>query len=473
NADKRSDIYSAGVVLFELLTGKKPYYGETEIETAWMHVQRSVPAPSSVVEDSTIPDYLDQLVLACTSRDPSERPADGHELLRRVRIARRALTAGITDDAELTHAMNPMGMQDNVANAASVSVISPPSSPAAVTGSESLSTPDSVNEETPQLLVGADARRTKAKRVGAMRLPAFNNEKRYRKRRGVVGFISVLLLALVFGFGTWWFAAGRYTDMPDLRNQTRDDANLLAAQAGITLKIADSYSEDVPIGLVITTDPAANTKIRRGGEAKTFLSIGPERYPVPNLVGSTLEEAKATLQSVNLELGTVTDGWSDDQPLGVIIDQSVALGEQVRRNTSIGVTVSRGRKPISVVDYTGQSAASALSDLNAAGLEVEIIDTYSDTAPSGTVLKQEPSSGELFKGETVKLTVSKGPEQVAIPAGLEWSRLSDAQAILEASDLKYEVRQSISYIGLNIVTETSPQYGTMVPRGYSVILYIK
>jgi serine/threonine-protein kinase len=472
-ADKRSDVYSAGIMLFEMLTGKKPYTGETELETAWMHVHNTVPAPSTLVSETVIPAYIDELVLSATSRNPDERPADGRELLRRVRIARRALTAGIPDDAELTHAMNPTG------------TVSPKLGATGSTGDLSLdaaavaelaaaqASPAGAREDTPQLLIGHDGRKVKAKRAGAMRLSGFSNEKKYRQRRVVVATAVVLLLAVGLGIVTWWLVSGRYTDMPDLRNQSRADAELLAAQTSITLKFEDAYSEDVPAGLVITTEPAPLDKIRRDGEAKVFLSIGPERFEVPKLVGSTVESARATLQALHLELGTVSQGYSDDQPLGTIIEQSVAEGELVRRNTSIGVTVSQGRKPIPITDYTGQSAEVAVSELKAAGLEVTISDAYSDTIEPGTVMQQEPNSGDLYKGDTVKLTVSKGPELVAVPSGLTWTSAANAQAILEAANLKSEIRHGFAYVGLNVVTEVSPPSGTLVEQGYTVILYVK
>ncbi|MDR0836785.1 MAG: Stk1 family PASTA domain-containing Ser/Thr kinase [Propionibacteriaceae bacterium] len=476
--DKRADIYSSGVMFFEMLTGKKPYEGE-DSEVVWRHVKSAIPAPSTLRDDGSIPPWLDQLVLSLTSRNPANRPADGREMLRRIRTAERALDAGIGDDPSLSAQMNPAGF---VVHPQPLSIEDPHpwrSAPGEHEGDESWSRGGTDGDErqvvpqepTPMLVVGKppDPSRVPKRAAASSRIPAFNNESKYRRRRVIVAIVAVLVLALTLGVFGWWFTSGRYTDMPDLTNQNRTDALRLAEPDQLNVTFEDQYSEDVPLGLVITTDPLPAAKVRKGAEVKAYLSIGPERFTVPKLIGLTLDAARAELANVNLELGLVTDEWSEDQPIGIIISAAVAAGEPVKRGTPIGVSVSKGPKPIEVKDYTGQSLELATQELRAAGLEIDVTSEFSDAAAPGTIIAQDPKTGELHKGDIVKLIVSKGPELVPVPSGLLFGRVNDAIAALEAIGLVPEVG-GIQLTG--IVIDMRPASGALVAQGSTVHLTV-
>ncbi|MDF2966754.1 MAG: protein kinase, partial [Nocardioidaceae bacterium] len=258
NADARSDVYAAGIVLFELLTGEKPHRGETPIQVAYRHVNDDVPPPSSRDHqlDWPIPDFVDALVARATTREPAMRPTDAGVLLRQLRRVRSALEQGVRDDPDLADDLRPQAghREDTLPDAATAAVTDtatdtvtdtvPGAMPVAVPGrpSDRLSDPlpDPLLEPVPAgapatappadghehtLVVGvvsddkgsavpddsvSDPPATARRGRGAPAAPA------RRRRRGMWWLVVVLLLALLAGLGGWWFGVGRFTDTPDL-----------------------------------------------------------------------------------------------------------------------------------------------------------------------------------------------------------------------------------------------------------------
>ena len=200
------------------------------------------------------------------------------------------------------------------------------------------------------------------------------------------------------------------------------------------------------------------------------MSKGPERYEVPDLTGRTAAQARTTLERRTLTVGATTQAWDDDVAKGRIVSTTPAPGTEVKRDAKVALVVSKGPEPVAVPTVTGQGAEAATSAIEEAGLEVtRADDAYSTSVPKGSVISQSPSSGTLLPGETVTITVSKGPEMVAVPSVEGLSR-SAATTKLEAAGFKVAVQ---TFLGgpLDEVRASRPSGGT-APKGSTVTILV-
>ena len=455
--DFRSDIYSVAIVAFEMLTGRKPFGGDIDALITH-HLQDNVPAPSTVIGKAAIPAWLDELVAACGRRATAERPIDARELLRRLRLGMEARRQGVEDDPALIAAMTA-----TAATTASPRVVptTPPSKEPTATV-----LPRVTRENTPRLT------QTPASRVphAVPPPPTFHGRRVFVVILTIIAIIAVCL-------GGWWLMSGRYTTIPDIKNQTTTDAGNMITSANLTLTTDQAYSEDVAAGLVISSDPPAGAKVLRGSTVHAVVSQGPQRFGVPKLVGLPLADAQAALTTANLTTGTVTQSYSDDAPSGQVISASANEGDQVKAGTAVDLVVSKGPTPIPVPDFTGKPAVDAADTLASLGLKLSQTMDTSPTVDEGFVISQDPPAGTtLFKGDTVTLTVSQGPPMVTVPPGLVGANADDAKAALEALGLKavYIFSPTVAPpMRQNIVAYTSPASGTSVKEGSSVTLYIR
>jgi serine/threonine-protein kinase len=451
-ADARSDVYAAGLMLFEMLTGTKAFTGDTAIHVAYQHVHGGVPTPSSRV--AGLPTELDDLVAVATARDPDERPADAAAFLELVRDARSTLSLDELD-------ARPAGRAATVAAAQPTSTATFP-----VQGVRTASA----------AAAGGVATRPRSETV-AISLPPPPLEGRVvadtaprRRRRW---WPAVAASALVAALTAWFFllGPGATATVPSVQGRTQAQAVSAVHEAALDAKVAQAFSETVPPGVVVSAEPGPGSAVQRGTAVALVVSKGPERYAVPPVVGMTLAEATARIQSVNLKLGKVSKAYDEKVPEGQVVTAKPGPGASLKKSTAVALTVSRGRHPIDVPDLTGKDATRAARQLSDLGLKVDATQQQnSDTVAKGRVISQSPRDGTAFRGDTVTLVVSKGPVLVAVPDVVA-EQLQQARAALQAAGFKVKVEKLLGGF-FNTVRSQTPPAGSMAPKGSTVTITI-
>ena len=456
-ADARSDVYAAGLVLFEMLTGAKAFTGDTPIHVAYQHVHGSVPVPSSRVP--SVPTELDALVALATARDPDQRPADAGELLAQVRRSRTMLTP-----AELDRRPQSGAGSAAVGAGASTVAVEPtsalPEQPRRRLGPVALPV-----EHTPTAPPGDVLEGRVLPPAGQGRRDGGSGPWRW--------LWAVLAVAVLAGAAAWWFLAGpgSPTVVPPLQGKTFAQAQSALSTAHLDAHRVDAFSESVPKGVVISTDPVAGQQVRRSSTVDVNVSKGPERYAVPDVVNKSAAEARDQITATKLTVGTTTQAYDERVDAGLVISTDPKVGTELKRGAKVDLVVSKGRQPIPVPDYTTKPADDAVKALSDLGLKVDATEQQnSDTVPKGSVISQSPSGGNLYKGDQVKLVVSKGPVMVKVP-DVTGKQAAEARKTLEAAGFKVEEERALGGI-FGTVHHTNPAANTEAPKGSVVTMVI-
>jgi serine/threonine-protein kinase len=282
----------------------------------------------------------------------------------------------------------------------------------------------------------------------------------------------VLLLTALAAYAGWWFGIGRYTSTPGVINQSVRQASAKLSGAGLDLKVVGrQFSETVPAGSVISTDPGAGSRVLDGATVEAVVSKGQERYAVPKLGGRALTDVEGLLAGEHLTLGEVSRAWSETVPRGVVIAASPPVGTELRKDSAVDVTVSKGPRPIRIPDFTGRRASQAEQRLTSLGFTVDVTEEHSDTVPEGGVVSQDPLKGTGHKGDTIELVRSEGPVLVEVP-DLQTKSVSEATSELEALGLKISIHRTKLYVYLDRVVRQDPAAGTAIPRGSTVTVSV-
>jgi eukaryotic-like serine/threonine-protein kinase len=453
HADPRTDVYAAGIVLFEMLTGRVPFDGDRPVEVAWQHVDQDVPAPSRYVPG--LPPVLDELVARATRRDPGGRPTDAGAMLAEVQQAREDLgTAGPGGrgaSAATTTRMPPIADQTMVV--ASV----PPYGPASGTVYPA---------ERPSWarLPGPSYGR----RGPADRLRLFTRRLMGSPGTRVAGIAALVALGLLVVVGIWWVGAGRYADAPALVNMTRAQAEARAQDTGFKLVIGPGqYREDVEKDVVLAQDPGAGDRLVKGGTITLTLSLGPERVAVPDVVGQTFAVAQDQLKAKKLNPVRGPDQYDATTPAGNVLSVKPDVNTSVKPGTKVTVTVSKGRPPVTVPNVVGQNIAQAQPALQQLGLVVEVEQVDRPDRPLGEVLEQDLKPGAGVEKDThIKLKVSKGPAPVLVPRVIDQPCLQGKQA-LEALGLQVTVQGNDQ---LFVKFQNPPENTPVPPPGTAAVI---
>jgi len=438
-ADSRSDVYAAGIVAYEMLTGEKPFSAESPIQIAYMHVNEEIPRLRSKRKE--IPQALDDLIASATAKNPDERPRTAGEFLDKLQQIQIDLDPRKNQmDLGLDLPVEPIREKVRKRVKADVPVTAP----------------EPVVETTKEI------RRKEEKKLRA--------SKRVRRNRKVA-----LILAVALGVGGWWtlVGPGSRVVVPSVVGGSFDEAVSVVSPLGLTVVVVENrFDEEIPKSKIIESIPTGGGKVDAGGTVKLIVSKGPERYLVPMTTGLTPEAAQATLKKYPLLIGKVNEVFNSDIPKGFVISTSPASGASVKRDTTINLLVSKGIEQIALASYLGKSGEQALNELTEAGFSVEAGYAFNETVPELAVISQSPAGGTTAnKGGKVTILISKGPRNTVIPKTVITMEAKAAQQMLEALGLKVKV-VSIGNNRKKVVKKVLPAVNTTVKRGSTVTITV-
>lgn len=455
DADARADVYSSGILLYELVTGRQPYTAETALGVASRHVHEDMPAPSEVVP--WLPVEIDQLVAAMTARDPQLRPTDASEALSLLRSTR-----GLVDDPTLDRRAEPP--------------VSPtPQSPA---DGDTTVIDDAPPGSTIALPIGLGGSQAL---VAGVDIETIEDDpdaiEPERPRRRMALWIGAILATLVVlgGLGLWWYNSigpGAYTTVPSIQGQDADRAMLTLESQGFVVDREEQYDDIVAAGIAIGTKPSEQSRILNGSDVTLIVSKGARQEQVPDLVGSTEEEAKAALDEIGFKVGTSLLKYSDTVPRGEVMDSTPAPGSTERHDAEVILEVSNGPEPFEMADLTGMTEEAAKEALAEHALEVTVEYDRTEDVAKGEVFGQSLAPGEQgTRTQEVTITVSEGLPLVTIPDFM-FNTVDRATGELEELGLKVnlEADNVWPWTEPEFVVGQNPEPGTELEMGSTVTL---
>ncbi|MFB9070827.1 PASTA domain-containing protein [Citricoccus parietis] len=287
----------------------------------------------------------------------------------------------------------------------------------------------------------------------------------------------VLIITAILVLAGWFFGAGPggVVTVPEVEGRSKVSAVDALQQTGVGYALASVHHDVVAEDSVIATDPQGGTEVRRFNTVLVTVSLGPELFEVPHLTGLEQDEAEATLQDAELVLGTVTHEYSDTVEQGSVLSQSPAAADELRRNHAVSVVVSEGPQPVAVPDLSGMTVEEATSELEAAGLQLEVSGSeHSATVEAGRIITQDPAEGDVLPGSTVTAVQSLGPRMIAVP-DVTGQTQGEARRQLEEAGFEVEETEILGdFFGSREgrVRNQSPESGAAAAEGSTVRILI-
>jgi serine/threonine-protein kinase len=298
-----------------------------------------------------------------------------------------------------------------------------------------------------------------------------------RKPRKFKKLVTTLVLLGALAIG-WVFYSGTQTKVPQLVGLTQTQAMESISNAELSLEIKEVFSEVVPLGVVISADPASGNGVSKNTVVTIVISKGPEYFTVPNLQNMTVKEAESALIDAGLKLGTTTFAFSDDIKKNHVVSADPAIGELAKPNSLVSVVISKGKAPVAIPSVVGSDEASATAQLNGLGFSnLTIVKEYSNTVATGVVISQTPEVGlEVLTKTQITLVVSKGVKPVSVPNIIGMTK-ANAITALENSKLTYKIiGQATCNTGFKKntrkISQQSVSAGNKVPPGTEIGFYV-
>ena len=416
-SDTRSDVYAAGLVLFELLTGARAFDGENPVAIAYQHVNAPMPRPSSVAEGLTAD--VDSFFERVCAKDPSQRPVDALALGTELRLLRKILPA------------------DVLANRSQAG----PAGVAATNRTTVFSDREEFNghqlESTRPLDPGSAHQEHRTRPVWAtstQRLPLEPSvTSRQVSRRTPLIAAGVALAGA--GAAALAYAGGLFTprtEVPRVVGHSQGSAVSALRRAGLSVKVSPQDNDTIPQGQVIASDPAAGSAVRPDSTVTLSVSSGPRRITVPSVTSLSPEKAEHALRDAGFSALSRSEEFSEVES-GKVINTNPVSGRTVSHLTPITIRVSKGREEVTVPDVTDADAQQAQARLRELGLRVKTVTEPDADVAAGRVLSTSPEADtRMFAGDDITLTVSSGPRMVTVPDVVGMSAGEAARALSDA-----------------------------------------
>ncbi len=433
SADARSDVYSLGVVLYEMLTGRPPFTGDSPMSVAFQHVSTEAPPPASLNTD--VPDSLNSVVMKALRKDPNARYQSAEEM-------RQDLLSVLQGESVMIPPVVPVpngNSNDDAATRMMTGTVPPATVP-----------PDEVYREI------EDEPRSQLPFI----LTAF----------ALLATLGILFFVM-FNLGDA-DAEGEMIEIPNVEGLELDEARDRLEADGFIVNVQFENSEEFEEGTAIRTDPPFGEMVEEGSEIDLYVSVGSERIPVPAVVGLTEEAARAAIEAEGLSVGEVTESPDPEFAEGVVIESNPAAGVEIGPSIPVDLVVSSGPEIVIVPDVTEMTEREAITELTGLGLLFTVNEEYDNEVPEGTVIRQDPASGtEALLGDTVLLVVSLGPAPVTVP---DLTNMTEAEAAetLDGLNLRINVSTSTQPVADpdqdGLVVDQVPEPGTEADQGDTV-----
>lgn len=469
-AEAPADVYAVGIMLYEFLTGELPFQAETPIATAYMHINE--PMPHVAEQADWIPASLDSFIALLTAKDASQRPANGEEALREL----LAITRSIPEEDLIRRipvipAPQSDGEDDDGEDDAPPDPKPLPAAPTTTMPMPGPVPPDGAAPAAEPIPPGGADDGNGARRLRRRRTDLHHETPELpgrRRRQGRRAWAAVaILLAVALTAVLWYFRAGpgKRVTIPAVAGQTYEQALSSLREEGLTARRRNVYSDTVPSGSVVSTDPGGGGRVHPSRVVTVTVSRGVEQVTVPDLSGLSAQEARRRLGSARLVYREAAV-YSESVDEGRVVSQSVAADTAVNHDSAVTVTISKGRQPIRVPNVVGKSEADANNAIRKAGLTVSRQEEHSDTVAQGVVISQDPSKGTVHRGDSVTVVVSQGPELVDVPNVVDMRR-EEATTTLQNAGFQVQADNVFGgYFG--IVRSQSPAAGTKARKGTGV-----
>ncbi|MBC3194455.1 Stk1 family PASTA domain-containing Ser/Thr kinase [Pseudonocardia sp. C8] len=443
--DARSDVYAAGCVLFELLTGEPPFTGDTPVAVAYQHVREDPRAPSEL--NPSVPPALDAIVLKALSKNPANRYQSAGEMradLVRVRNGEPVHAPLVMSEYERTQMM----AHDDATAAV----------------------------PTRRLDAGAAGPPT-GRHTMPPGHPGYDDEERGGRGKKAalwVAALAVLGLLGFVGFQMFSNSSPEQVTVPDVLGQTPEQARASITNARLLVDIQNQPSDVAQVGRVVRTDPGGGNQVAENSRVTLFVGTGPAQVTVPSLVGRTPEEAATLLRDAGLQLGgTTQQDTTDSSQVGRVLSSSPGPGESVAGNSPVAIVVGREQQTIAVPDVAGRSPEEARSTLQGAGFSSVSVSQVDGGGQAGQVVGTDPAAGtRVPRDRTITIQVSRG-NQAEVP-NVTGQRVENAVNTLREAGLSFQIRTTdVSDPSQNgVVLNQNPSGGSRASDGQQVQLTV-